>query len=145
MVKGRGFPRPGRGRVGQREGELDLAGCADRRIGRHDVHRHLEVALLRPRARRPEDENRTDRIPCESLHDAPSLPVNSYCASSTGYMPERPALSTSIFSLNVLLLPPYDRLATRSSFVAPRTMRGSCIRFPPSRKSVCQESSRRPP
>src|SRR6266849_8819056 len=58
------------------------------------------------------------------------------------YIPELPA--TSIFSLNILLLPPCDRLATRSSFVAPRTTKGSCIRFPPSRKSVCQESSRRP-
>src|SRR5882672_3832500 len=70
-AEGRGFPRPGRRRVGQREGKLDLAGCTGGRIGRHDIHRHLEIALLRPRARHPEDENRTYRIPCESLHDAP--------------------------------------------------------------------------
>src|SRR5436190_19688806 len=75
----------------------------------------------------------------------PPYQSTAYAASSTGYMPERPALSISIFSRDVLLLPPCDRLATRSSFVAPRTTRGSCMRFPPSRKSVCQESPRRPP
>src|SRR6266568_2853820 len=72
-AKGRGFLRPGRRRRGQRDGQLDLAGGgAGRRFGRHDVHRHLEILLLRPGpAGKREGKNRTDRILRESLHDLP--------------------------------------------------------------------------
>src|SRR2546426_1383257 len=66
-------------------------------------------------------------------------------AGPASYIPDLPVLSTSIFRRNVLLFPPCDRLATSSCFATPRATKGSCIRFPPSRKSVCQESSRRPP
>src|SRR6266540_4374060 len=71
-AEGRGFLPPWRRRRGQRDGQLDLAGCVGRRVGRHDVHRHLEIALLRPgRAGKREGKNRTDRILRESLHDLP--------------------------------------------------------------------------
>ena len=66
-------------------------------------------------------------------------------AGPAGYMSDRPALSISIFSRNVLPLSPCDRCATSSPFVVPCAINGSCSRFPPSRKSVCQLSSRRSP
>src|SRR6266446_10409271 len=145
-AEGRGFLPAGRSRI--EIGKLDLAGGgAGGSVGRHDVHRHFEIALLRPgRARKREGKNRTDRILRESLHDIP--PACRWIANSAnpaGYMPDLPALSTSNFSRNVLLLPPCDRRATSSSFAVPRATSGSCSRFPPSRKSVCQLSSRRSP
>src|SRR2546425_2429011 len=70
-AEGRGFLPAGRGRI--ESGKLDLAGGgAGGSVGRHDIHRHFEIALLRPRrARKREGKNRTDRILRESLHDIP--------------------------------------------------------------------------
>src|SRR6266540_6823538 len=121
-AKVRGFlPLGRRRRRGQRDGQLDLAGCVVRRVGRHDVHRHLEIALLRPsRAGKREGKNRTDRILRESLHDiSPDCGWTANSAIPTGDMPILSAFLISILSRNVLLLPPCDRRATNSSFAVP--------------------------
>src|ERR1041384_5352654 len=105
--------------------------------------RCCDHALDIPRTRIVPIAYRVNRFMMHLLlaNDCPSAGAASYIP----YIPDLPVLSTSIFRRNDLLLPPCDRLATSSCFATPRATKGSCIRFPPSRKSVCQESSRRPP
>src|SRR6266571_4473820 len=120
QAKGRGIPPLRRSRAGQRDGQLDLAGCVGCGVRRHNAHRHLEVLLRQGCARQREAKNCTDRTLRKSLHDIPpdcGWTANS--ANPTGDMPILPAFLISILSRNVLLLPPCDRRATNSSFAVP--------------------------